>query len=251
MSSLEISVLSFHHGFLYMTEWKTEVSGSGEESEVRGIPREEVMEMDFADAIWLTLKGEKPTEEESEVFNSVLSSSIDHGVGNPSTVSARSIQSGGNGMNTSVAGGVLALGDKHGGAIEDCMRMLQSEEDARKIVNDAIEDGEKIPGLGHKIYEEKDPRAEKIFGKAEELGLSSEMVKKMKDIQQIFAEEKVPLVINVDGAIAAVMSDLGWDHRLGKGLFIVARTPGLVAHVREEMDNEDFRREEGKYLGGS
>jgi citrate synthase len=71
----------------------------------------------------------------------------------------------------------------------------------------------------------------------------------MKDIREIFAEEKVDLVMNVDGAIAAVMSDLGWDHRLGKGLFIIARTPGLVAHVREEMDEDDFRREYGEYKG--
>ncbi|PSH00160.1 MAG: hypothetical protein BRC28_00935 [Nanohaloarchaea archaeon SW_4_43_9] len=71
----------------------------------------------------------------------------------------------------------------------------------------------------------------------------------MKAIHRVFSNRKVSLVINVDGAIAGVMSDLGWDYRLGKGLFIIARTPGLVAHVREEMDEEDFRRESGEYTG--
>lgn len=232
-----------------MNNWKTEISSSGEDSVVRGVPREEVMEMGFADAIWLLLKGEKPSGDESEIFKSVLSSSIDHGVGNPSTVSARTVQSGGNDMNTSVAAGVLALGDKHGGAIEDCMKILQSEDSVDRIVNKRLEEGEKIPGLGHKVYDEEDPRARKIFEKAEEIGLAGEHVEKIKEIQEVFAEEKVKLVINVDGAIAAVMSDLGWDHRLGKGLFIIARTPGLVAHVREEMNEDDFRREEGEYVG--
>lgn len=232
-----------------MTDWNTEISSSGEDSVVRGVPREKLMEMDFPDAIWLTLTGEKPSEQESEIFNTVLSSSIDHGVGNPSTVSARTVQSGGNEMNTSVAGGVLALGDKHGGAIEEGMEILQSDKTAEEIVEKYLENGEKIPGLGHKIYEEEDPRAQKIFQKAEELGLADEYTQKMKSIQKEFAERKIKLVINVDGAISGVMSDLGLDYRLGKGIFIIARTPGLVAHVREEMEEEDFRRENGKYVG--
>lgn len=232
-----------------MTDWKTNIASSGKDAVIRGVDHEEVMEMEFADAIWLVLTGEKPSEQESELFNTILSSSIDHGVGNPSTVSARTIQSGGNEMNTSVAGGILALGDKHGGAIEDCMKMLQDGKTAEEIVSEKLGQGKKIPGLGHKVYDEKDPRAEKIFQKAEELDVAGEHTEKMKAIQKEFAEQKIPLVINVDGAIAGVMSDLGWDHRLGKGLFIIARTPGLVAHVREEMDEEDFRREKGKYTG--
>ncbi|QKQ98945.1 citryl-CoA lyase [Candidatus Nanohaloarchaea archaeon] len=232
-----------------MTDWKTEISSSGEDAVIRGEKLGEVMDMDFADAIWLLLKGDKPSNKESELFNTILSSSIDHGVGNPSTVSARTVQSGGNEMNTSVAAGILALGDAHGGAIEECMQILQSEDTAEEIVDEYLEEGEKIPGIGHKVYEDEDPRAQKILSKAEELGLAGEKVEKMKEIQKEFAERKVGLVMNVDGAVAAVMSDLGWDYRLGKGLFIIARTPGLVAHVHEEMDEPDFRREDGEYVG--
>ena len=71
----------------------------------------------------------------------------------------------------------------------------------------------------------------------------------MLEIQRVFEEEKVGLVLNVDGAIAGIMSDLDFEPELGKGFFIIARTPGLVAHVREEMDEEDFRRENGDYVG--
>ena len=232
-----------------MTEWSTEIASSGENAKIRGKQLENVMDMEFADAIWLLLTGEEPGPEESDLFNTVLSSSIDHGVGNPSTVSARTVQSGGNDMNTSAAAGVLALGDKHGGAIEEGMKILQSDKTAEEIVQEYLENGEKIPGLGHKVYEDKDPRAEKMFRKAKDLGLSGQYMEKMKKIQEVFAEKKVSLVMNVDGAISGVMSDLGWDYRLGKGLFIIARTPGLVAHVREEMDEQDFRREDGEYVG--
>lgn len=230
-------------------DWKTEISSSGEDAVIRGEKLENVMDMDFSDSIWLLLKGEKPNEEESEIFKTILSSSIDHGVGNPSTVSARTVQSGGNDMNTSVAAGIMALGDSHGGAIEECMEILQSDKSAEEIVEQYLENGEKIPGLGHKVYDDKDPRAGKMLEKAEKLGLSGKNVEKMKAIQEAFAEEKVRLVMNVDGGIAAVMSDMGWEPELGKGFFIIARTPGLVAHVREEMDEEDFRRAEGEYTG--
>jgi len=232
-----------------MVDWKTEIASSGEDAVIRGEPLEEVMEMNFVDAIWFILKGEKPDEGESQIFNTILSSSIDHGVGNPSTVSARTVQSGGNDMNTSVAAGILALGDSHGGAIEECMEILQSDCNVEAIIDDYLNNGEKIPGLGHKVYDDEDPRASRIFEKADELDLNGEHAEKMKLIQAEFAEEKVDLVTNVDGAIAAVMSDLGWEPELGKGFFIIARAPGLVAHVREEMDEDDFRRQEGEYVG--
>ncbi len=229
--------------------WETEISSSGEDAVVRGEKLENVMEMEFSDAIWLILKGEKPSEEESELFNTILSSSIDHGVGNPSTVAARTVQSGGNSMNTSVAAGIMALGDSHGGAIEEAMRILQSDKTAEHIVKQYLEESKRLPGLGHKVYKDEDPRAVKIIEKAETLGLAGKSIKKIQGIRDVLAEEKVDLVLNVDGAIAAVMTDLGWEPELGKGFFIIARTPGIVAHVREEMDEKPFRRQEGEYIG--
>jgi len=232
-----------------MTEWETGISDYGEDACVRGVPLTEVIEMDFADAIWLLHRGDRPTDDESAVFNAVLAGSIDHGVGNPSSIAARTVQSGGNDMNTSVAAGVLALGDLHGGAIEDAMRMVQEEPSAEDLVDQRIEAGDRIPGLGHRVYDDEDPRAGTLFDLAVERDITGEYVEKYQAIQDAFAERKVRLIINVDGAIAAVMSDMGWDWRLGKGLFVMARTPGLVAHVHEETDEEPFRREFGNYVG--
>ncbi len=229
--------------------WETSVSSEGEDAVIRGKPLEDVMDMDFSDAIWLILKGEKPSEKESELFNTILSSSIDHGIGNPSTVSARTVQSGGNEMNTSVAAGILALGNSHGGAIEEAMQILSDNRSPEKIVETYLENENRIPGIGHKIYREEDPRATKILEEADNLGLSGEATEKMTRIRDRFAEQKTDLVLNVDGAIAAVMTDMGWEPELGKGFFIIARTPGIVAHVREEMDEKPFRRQKGEYVG--
>lgn len=46
------------------------------------------------------------------------------------------------------------------------------------------------------------------------------------------------LPINVDGAIAAISSDMGFDWRLGKGFFLIGRVAGLTAHVYEEQTRE-------------
>jgi len=230
-----------------MADWETSISSAGRTSEIRGVDLETVMNMPFHKAIYLTLKGEEPSEKEAELFTTILSGCVDHGIGNPSTISARTVQSGGNGMNTSVAAGIMALGNKHGGAIEEAMRLLQSDSSAEEIVRHILENNKKIPGLGHKVYISKDPRTEEILNKAERLGLKGKNIEKMLRIQKVFADRKTNLVLNVDGAIAGVMSDMGFEPELGKGFFIIARTPGLVAHVREEMDEPDFRRLEGEY----
>ena len=47
-----------------------------------------------------------------------------------------------------------------------------------------------------------------------------------------------PLPLNVDGAMAAIISDMGFDARCAKGFFIIGRVPGLVAHIFEEMTGE-------------
>nr|EGQ40417.1 MAG: citrate synthase [Candidatus Nanosalinarum sp. J07AB56] len=150
-------------------EWRTSISSAGEDAEIRGEDLENVMDLPFSDAVFLVLSGRKPSDNESELFSTILSSCVDHGVGNPSTVSARTVQSGGNEPNTSIAAGILAMGDSHGGAITPCMEMLRGEE-PRSAVKSRLESGEKVPGLGHKVYEDGDPRAERILELAEDLG---------------------------------------------------------------------------------
>jgi citrate synthase len=128
------------------------------------------------------------------------------------------------------------------------MKMLRDEE-PEAAVQSRLESGEKVPGLGHKVYEDGDPRAERILELADELGLSGEHVQRLHEIQEILEDRKVRLPVNVDGAVAAVLLEMGWAPKLGNSVFIVARTPGLAAHVAEEQDREDFRRQGGEYAG--
>ena len=55
--------------------------------------------------------------------------------------------------------------------------------------------------------------------------------------------QKKKIRLNIDGANAAILSDLGFSPELGLGVFIIGRVPGIIAHINEErMDEEEFRR---------
>lgn len=223
-----------------MTEHKSEISVGGKS--IRDKPLEEVASLEFTEAIWLVLRGNIPSSEEKDLLNVVLSSIIEYGIETPSTRTARTIQTSGNSLNASVAGGVLSIGDYHGGAGEACMALLQDDKSASEIVTEFMDRGDRIPGLGHKAFTSYDPRTRAMFEKARSLELDGNHIEKIEAIQEILSQHDLDLVINADGGLAAVLSDLGWEPEYGKGIFIIGRVPGLVAHVREEMDHQPFRQ---------
>jgi citrate synthase len=206
----------------------------------------------FAEVTYLILKGELPTEAEGKMMDAILASSIDHGVTPPSSIAARVVMSGGNPLNAAVAGGILTIGESHGGAIEQCARILQEwarrdgepETVARDLLRDLAARKIRMPGFGHRLHN-VDPRTVRLFELADHLKFSGIHQKFAKAIEAVFLKDGKELPINVDGAIAAVISDMGFDWRLGKGFFIISRTVGLVAQAHEERVREKPMRDFG------
>ncbi|MDH4223302.1 MAG: citryl-CoA lyase [candidate division Zixibacteria bacterium] len=235
--------------------WKTSITQIKKgEIRVRGYDITELMEkLTFSQVVFLILKGELPNPKESKMMEAILVSSIDHGATPPSSLAARTVISGGNPLNASVAGGVLTIGDSHGGAIEQCARIFQEmvkkggklSRSAAELINDYSSRKKRIPGYGHRLHE-TDPRTVELFKLAGKLGFSGRHIDLAKEIEKKLEESsgrKLPL--NVDGAIAAVISDMGFDWRMGKGFFIISRVPGLVAHAYEELTREKPMRRLG------
>ena len=161
--------------------------------------------------------------------------------------------SAGNSLNTAVAAGIMAIGDVHGGAIEQSARILQ--ETARKegdlallagnLIKEMNERKQRLPGFGHRLHT-ADPRTAKLFEIARKLDFSGRHTSLAIEIEKAFKETSgKPLPINVDGAIAAVISDLGFDWRLGKAFFMISRIAGLVAHAYEEKITQKPMRKLG------
>lgn len=236
-------------------KWKTYISEiKPGEIRVRGYDITEMMEkLSFAQAVFLLLKGKIPTPEQSKMMEAILVSSIDHGVTPPSVLGTRTVVSGGNPLNAAVAGGILTIGDWHGGAIEECAKTLQEwvqkGEEVAALAGDLVKDfssrKKRIPGFGHRLHK-TDPRTVKLFEIAKKLKFSGRHMDLASAVErELFETTGKKLPINVDGAIAAVISDMGFDWRLGKGFFIISRVPGLVAHAYEERSLEKPMRRLG------
>ncbi|MCI4458604.1 MAG: citryl-CoA lyase [Thermocrinis sp.] len=226
-------------------KWRTAITQHvGHETYIRGYRLLDLVgNLSFAQAIYLILKGELPTEKESKMMEAMLVSVIDHGIAPPSAIAARAVASGGNSLNVGVAAGVLAFGSAHGGALEDAMKFIQegvkSGRSVEEIVKEYLGSKKPIPGYGHRYYKDFDPRTKRLMDIAKELGFYGSHCKFAEDVEEEISRQKGKrLVLNVDGAIAAIASEMGFDWRLGKGFFIIGRVPGLVAHVYEELTTE-------------
>lgn len=206
----------------------------------------------FGGAVYLILTGREPSEPVARLVDAILVSSIDHGATPPSCLAARTVASTGASLSQSVAAGILSINRHHGGAIEDGARYLggllaRAREEKRGIDEVAADEvsrvkasGDRLPGFGHRVHT-KDPRTARLFELASEAGLSGEPsshIGTARAVERAFAAIGRPLPINVDGAIGAILADLGVDPRVFNGFFMIARTPGLVAHVVEEQTRE-------------
>ncbi len=226
-------------------KWRTAITQHVEhETYIRGYRLLDLVgNLTFAQAIFLVLKGELPTDAESRMMEAMLVSVIDHGIAPPSVIAARSVASGGNSLNVGVAAGVMAFGSAHGGALEDAMKFLQdgvnSDRGVSEIVSEYLSVKKPIPGFGHRYYKEFDPRTRRLMELAKHYGFYGKHCEFAEAVEEeIFKQKGKRIVLNVDGAIAAVASEMGFDWRLGKGFFIIGRVPGLVAHVFEELTTE-------------
>lgn len=227
----------------------------------RGYNQRDLIEkIRYSDMVFLLLKGRLPSIKEGKLFNHVLVSFCDHGATPPSTQTARLVASSGSPLNAAVAGALLSFGHKHAGAIEKTMELYQSKIDSLMLTGDAdidnkqiaslaidlyneyiVSENTKIPGFGHR-YHNVDPRADKLMELVIKEGCVGPHTKLALAIEDLLHQKK-NIRLNVDGANAAILSDLGFDPKLGLGVFIIGRVPGIIAHIYEEtIDEEEFRR---------
>lgn len=235
--------------------WKTAVTEiKPNRVAVRGYNIAELMgNVSFGQAVYLILRGELPSDAVGKLMDGILVSSIDHGATPPSVLAARTVASSGAALSQSVAAGVMSINKSHGGAIQDCAEQLKRIIDrsladkqslgdaARAELAEMKSRGERMSGFGHR-YHTADPRTARLFELTEEAGVNGLYIDAAKAVEQVFVDTGKKLPINVDGAIGAVLAQLGFDPAVMNGLFMIARTPGLVAHVVEEQTREKRMR---------
>src|SRR6185312_12862246 len=165
---------------------------------VRGYPLDEVMgRLTFGESIYLLLMGEVPSPSIGSLMEAMLVSFIDHGATPPSSLAARNTATTGAPLRACVAAGVLGFGRHHGGDIESCMQFLDAglalvrkgatyQAAARDIVARWHQQGEPIPGFGHRFHT-RDPRAARLFQMALELEVEGEHVQMIRAVELVAA----------------------------------------------------------------
>jgi citrate synthase len=200
----------------------------------------------LGDFAFLELKGRLPTKEESVVFNAITVTLVEHGM-TPSAIAARLTYFGApESLQAAVAAGILGMGSRFGGSIEEAARTLQDAiasggpdadllEIAKGVVATYQKTKQPIAGLGHPIHKPLDPRTTRLFEIADENGLKGRHI----ELMQLISEEasrayRRELPVNATGAIGAILGELEIPWQVGRGIAVIARAIGLVAHIQEE-----------------
>ncbi len=212
----------------------------------------------FNDVIWLLLRGELPTPAESKMFGAILTIAIDHGPGTISGQATRIAASGKVSMQAAVAAGLLTLGERHGAPVDGAAAFYTEHlniSDLPALLADLKAKKIRLPGFGHAVLT-KDHRSETLFKCAKEVGLYGQYCQFAEQVEvELNKQSSKPLPINIDGSMAAVLLDMGFKPGTLTGIFIIARTPGLVAQATEEMENDAGMRRpletEIEYIGPS
>jgi citrate synthase len=191
-----------------------------------------------------------PTPSEERLFNAVLVSLADHGM-TPTALAARLTYTGApESLQGAIASGLLGAGNVFLGVVEDTAEFLGgllAELDTAAVDDEALRavaasavaahraERRRVPGLGHPVHVDTDPRVPRMYAIASEEGLVGPHLR----LLQLVAEEQAVsgrrLPINGAGVAGAALADLGFAWQILRGFALLARTAGLLGHLTEEM----------------
>lgn len=231
--------------------WDTAISWkSGDEIICRGYDVNDLAEnAGFIAMVFLLLRGELPSKNEEVMLNFLMTSFAEHAF-SPSAISARMVASGRPPLNSAIAAGVMTFGEAHGPghvyseALTKLMNKASAEsksfkEVANEFVRDALNTGEKIPGLHQPQHIGGDPRASVISGKAAALGISGKFANLQNEITAAYSEiSGRTLHPNVLGAAGSTLLDLGFSPKACWAIGILSRAFSCAAHAIEEMETQ-------------
>ena len=234
---------------------------------IRGYSHEALIgDHSYATGVFLTLRGELPTAAESTMTDALLTSLLDHGFVAASVLAARYCASGNPQVIPAAAAGLLTAGSntispQHGAQfLEEAFQMMKRdaltlEDTAKRVVQQVRATKRRIPGYGHPTHKGDDFRATKLWKVAEECGFIGERTRLYQAIHREFVAVtgKAGLCINVDGALACIMTEMGFSPMQMVSIAALAVLPGILAHVVEEIQEGKplriVRDADADYLG--
>jgi citrate synthase len=206
-----------------------------------GYPIEELIgAVSFPQMVWLMVRGELPTPGEARLLEQTLVAAVDHGPQAPSIAATRMAVSCGLAVNNAIATGVNLLGDVHGGAGQQCLEMLYGLDAsdpaaaAGEVVASYKARKAYVPGFGHRFHP-RDPRRDPLIAAAQQAVADGTISGRYLELALAVETALDPVPMNVDGATATIYAELGVPAELARGLFVLSRSVGLLAHAHEQQ----------------
>ena len=233
-------------------KWRTAIAYGDKNAVVlRGYDLQELVgQVSFAEAFLLLATGELPPPGHAKLLDAMMVSVLDHGIV-PSSIVTRYLASAGSPIQAAVAGGVMAFGDTYGGACEQVGEQLarhvpeiragrETQADAAAaIVSHFLAGGRKVPGYGHALHPQGDPRVPHLYRIADANGVTGEHSRLAQAVEgELLRAKGRKLPMNQDGALGALGLDMGLDWRLLRALAFMPRSAGLAVHALEEMTRD-------------
>ncbi|MEN8652421.1 citrate synthase [Streptomyces sp. 21So2-11] len=206
----------------------------------------------LAGQLWPRLTALPADDASLAVLDTALALLVDHDLA-ASTLAARVAASARAHPYAVISAGLGVLeGPLHGAASGLAHRMLAEvvqRGGAAPVIADHLRNGQRIPGLGHRLYTAEDPRAQALFALLEEIPRAAPALAAARDIVRTTARH-TPLHANVDLALAVLSVSARMPAEAGETVFAVARTAGWIAHALEEYEERPLRmRPSGQYVG--
>ncbi len=175
---------------------------------------------------------------------------VDHGPHAPSIAISRMAVTCGLPVNGAMASAVNVLDDVHGGAGQQCMELYRDVDSAAgesgelvsaaaRVLEQRRAAGDKVvPGFGHRFHP-VDPRVAPLYALLEGAeakgaigGRYARIGRAVEEALKLHKGKLIPM--NIDGITAVVFCELGFEPELGRGLFILSRSVGILAHAWEQ-----------------
>ncbi|WP_417585719.1 citryl-CoA lyase [Pelagibacterium sp.] len=200
----------------------------------------------LGDMAYLGMMDRLPDARESIMVNAMMVALVEHGI-TPSAIATRMTYAGApEAMQAAIGAGLSGLGSNYVGSMENAARLLQEhlnretnpQATAERIVSACRSDNRQVPGIGHSLHKPVDPRAVRLIEIARDQGFVGRYVETMEEVAHHAGRvlgKSLPM--NATGAIAAIASEMGVPWKLVRGLGVAARAVGLLAHIKEEIEN--------------
>lgn len=201
----------------------------------------------FTEMMLFQLTGRMPTQQQVAIVDAVLVTIMEHGI-TPSAIAARQTLFGApEALQGAVAAGILGVGTRFAGTSGDCAELLaeivaapaeKKKDVAREIAERHRQQKKFVPGYGHPVHKNGDPRVARLAEIATENGVEGKYVEAMYLLgDAIDAASGKSIVINASAAMGAVLAEVDIPPSIMRGLIIVSRAAGLVGHLLEEMQD--------------